>query len=144
MTIKQVTVKDQPDKHQLIQYSDNPIRINKNIKYKYPNLKIGVIVPAYNEEVSIVQCVKMLVNLDYPDYEVIVINDGSKDNTLKKLLNAFKLKQVELNQNNFINTKEIRSIKKSSDQKITVIDKENGGKADSINTGINYYYFEVK
>jgi cellulose synthase/poly-beta-1,6-N-acetylglucosamine synthase-like glycosyltransferase len=109
-----------------------------NHEEEFNNHKVSVIVPAYNEEVSIVQCVKMLINLDYPDYEVIVINDGSKDNTLKKLLNALKLKQVELNQNNFINTKEIRSVKKSTDQKITVIDKENGGKADSINTGINY------
>ena len=100
--------------------------------------KVSVIVPAYNEEVSIVQCINMLINLDYPDYEVIVVNDGSKDNTLKKLLNAFKLKQVELNQNNFINTKEINSVKKSIDQKIILIDKENGGKADSINAGINY------
>jgi cellulose synthase/poly-beta-1,6-N-acetylglucosamine synthase-like glycosyltransferase len=83
-----------------------------NHEEEFNNHKVSVIVPAYNEEVSIVQCVKMLINLDYPDYEVIVINDGSKDNTLKKLLNAFKLK--------------------------TVIDKENGGKADSINTGINY------
>ena len=109
-----------------------------NHKEEFNKHKVSVIVPAYNEEVSITQCVNMLVNLDYPDYEVIVVNDGSKDNTLKKLLNTFKLKQVELNQNNFINTEEINGVKKSIDQKIIVIDKENGGKADSINAGINY------
>ncbi|MBL7128905.1 MAG: glycosyltransferase family 2 protein, partial [Ignavibacteria bacterium] len=109
-----------------------------NHEEEFNNHKVSIIVPAYNEEVSIIQCVNMLVNLDYPDYEVIVINDGSKDNTLKELLKAFELQQVELNQNNFINTKEIRSVKKSIDKKITVIDKENGGKADSINAGINY------
>jgi cellulose synthase/poly-beta-1,6-N-acetylglucosamine synthase-like glycosyltransferase len=46
---------------------------------------VSIIVPAYNEDVSIVPCTRMLLELDYPLFEVIVVNDGSKDNTLKVL-----------------------------------------------------------
>ena len=50
---------------------------------------VSIIVPAYNEEVSIVHCTKMLLELDYPAFEIIVVNDGSKDATLEVLKNNF-------------------------------------------------------
>lgn len=100
--------------------------------------KVSVIVPAYNEEVSIAQCIDMLSKLDYPEYEIIIVNDGSKDNTLLKLLSVIDFKISEKKNETYINTAEIKSVYHNSDGKIILIDKNNGGKADSINAGINY------
>ncbi len=99
---------------------------------KYP---ASVIVPAYNEEVNILHSIKMLRALDYPDFELIVVNDGSSDRTLEILLDEFDFKEVENNFELNISTKSIKSIYQY--QNITLIDKENGGKADSINAGLN-------
>jgi cellulose synthase/poly-beta-1,6-N-acetylglucosamine synthase-like glycosyltransferase len=100
---------------------------------------VSIIVPAYNEEVSIVHCTNMLLRLDYPDYELIIVNDGSSDKTLENLLNEFPLElyQAEQDSKNE-NTSTIRKIYKHKNLKLTVIDKVNGGKADSLNAGINY------
>lgn len=99
---------------------------------------VSIIVPAYNEEVSIVDCVRLLMNLDYPNYELIVVNDGSKDGTFKAMLESF-IWEPEWGKpsDSLINTRNIRSVRSSTDGRIVLIDKENGGKADSINAGIN-------
>lgn len=100
--------------------------------------KATVIVPAYNEEVSIIQCIDMLNKLDYPEFEIIIVNDGSTDDTLNKLLNLFNFKIFGREAEKNINTAEIRSVYIYGEGKIILIDKVNGGKADSINAGINY------
>lgn len=100
--------------------------------------KASIIVPAYNEEVSIIQCIDMLYKLDYPDFEIIIVNDGSSDNTLVTLLRMFSFQFSGKETVNNINTADIRSVYKYDDGKIIIIDKVNGGKADSINAGINY------
>ncbi|MCK5763379.1 MAG: glycosyltransferase family 2 protein [Clostridiales bacterium] len=100
---------------------------------------ISIIVPAYNEEVSIVDSLKSLLSLRYPVYEVIVVNDGSKDNTLQSVIDAFDLKRVDYNIEQTISTMPIRAVYKNKFHiKLSLIDKENGGKADSLNVGINY------
>jgi cellulose synthase/poly-beta-1,6-N-acetylglucosamine synthase-like glycosyltransferase len=101
---------------------------------KYP---ISIIVPAYNEEVSIVDCIKMLTEVDYPDFEIIIVNDGSSDSTLKKLIQAFSFEKQIKHENAVFKTKEIQEIYRSKPN-LLLINKENGGKADSINAGINY------
>jgi cellulose synthase/poly-beta-1,6-N-acetylglucosamine synthase-like glycosyltransferase len=99
---------------------------------------VSIIVPAYNEEVSICLCVKMLLDLNYSNYELIIVNDGSKDNTLSELLNNFSFNPIKENKNGtIITTSNIKNIFSSSDNKLILIDKENGGKADAINAGIN-------
>jgi cellulose synthase/poly-beta-1,6-N-acetylglucosamine synthase-like glycosyltransferase len=99
---------------------------------------VSIIVPAYNEEVSIVDCVRLLTKLDYPNYRVVVVNDGSKDNTLKVMLDSFKWESERLDlPSPLLKTHQIRSVRSSSDGMLMLIDKENGGKADSINAGIN-------
>lgn len=106
--------------------------------YNWTQHPVSIIVPAYNEEVSIAYCAEMLLRLDYPDYELIIVNDGSSDNTLEKLLNEFSLElQAEKDAQTF-NTSKIRKVYKHWNLKLTVIDKVNGGKADSLNAGINY------
>ena len=104
----------------------------------YHGYSISVIVPAYNEEVSIVSCIKMLLEIDYKDFEVIVVNDGSKDETMKLLIDNFDLEKKEFSSDNYLKTKKIKNFFFDKSKKLIAIDKENGGKADSINTGINF------
>lgn len=99
---------------------------------------VSIIVPAYNEDVSIVHCTKMLLELDYPEYEVIVVNDGSHDSTIKVLKENFDFEPAKRASKEHLITKCVKKIYHTSDSKLILIDKENGGKADSINSGINY------
>lgn len=100
---------------------------------------VTVVVPAFNEEVSIVMCVKMLLNLEYYNYKIIVVNDGSTDSTLQEMLNHFDFtsyKGIPFTDQK-IPTSEVRNIYSAESGKLLLIDKENGGKADAINTAIN-------
>jgi cellulose synthase/poly-beta-1,6-N-acetylglucosamine synthase-like glycosyltransferase len=100
---------------------------------------ITIIAPAYNEELSIIESVNSLLNIRYSDFEVVVVNDGSRDNTLLKLINYFELQKIDRFTQQIINTMPIRGVYANpSLPGLTVIDKVNGGKADSLNTGINY------
>lgn len=100
---------------------------------------VSIIAPAYNEELSIVENVHSLMNLDYPEYEVIIVNDGSKDRTLEKVIEHFDLIRKDIDVEPQIHTKIVKAIyKNKSYPNLTVIDKENGGKADALNVGINF------
>ena len=102
---------------------------------------ISILVPAHNEATSIVSSVKALLRLNYPAFEVIVVNDGSRDETLQKLIAVFELRKTKRIYHQTIATKEVRGIyvaKLSSPwARLVVLDKENGGKADALNAGIN-------
>ena len=99
---------------------------------------ISIIAPAYNESKLIVSSVKSLLNLQYPDYELIVVNDGSKDETLNNLIEAFQLVRTNYRYKTSLNTAPIRGIyRNDSLPNLIVIDKSNSGKADSLNAGIN-------
>lgn len=100
--------------------------------------KASIIVPAYNEEVSIVNCIKMLDNLDYPDFEIIVVNDGSSDDTAGVLMKEFEFIPYEKISIRHLNTMELMSVYTANEGKLILINKKNGGKADSINAGINH------
>ena len=105
---------------------------------------VSIIVPAYNEAATIASSVRALMQLEYPDYEIIVVNDGSKDNTLDVLIHEFSLRPFPEVYRIQINTKPVGTIYRSTKyHNIRVIDKVNGGKADSINTGINASYFPL-
>lgn len=100
---------------------------------------ITIIAPAYNEGATIVENVRSLLSLHYVNYEVMVVNDGSKDDTLAKLIEAYDLKKIQKEIDPEWKSKPIRGIYKSTQRsfsKLTVIDKENGGKSDALNTGI--------
>lgn len=99
---------------------------------------ISVLVPAYNEETTIVATVESLLQLSYGEFEVIVVNDGSKDATLSVLIEQFGLLPYPEAYRVQIPTQEIMGIYRSPRHaKLRVIDKRNGGKADSLNAGIN-------
>src|SRR5665647_1097313 len=94
---------------------------------------ITILAPAYNEGKTIIENVKSLLSIHYTDFEVVIINDGSKDDTLSKIIVHYQLEKVDYLVNNLIQTKPIRGIYKSTNKaysKLLVIDKENGGKAD--------------
>jgi len=100
---------------------------------------ITLIVPAHNEEAFIVDSVRALSGLNYPDLEIVVVNDGSRDNTLMRLKTAFQLRRARLLYFPEIPTARVREIYKSDvDPRLLVLDKESAGsKADAINAGIN-------
>jgi peptidoglycan-N-acetylglucosamine deacetylase len=99
---------------------------------------ISIIAPAYGEEATIVESVSSLLNLHYPDYEVIVVNDGSTDKTLQTLIDHFSLERIDSRIREHLKAAPVRGIYKNRYlPNLTVVDKVNGGKADSLNTGIN-------
>ena len=66
----------------------------KNTLLQNYYVPISIIVPAYNEEVTVVETVKSLLALEYKLYEIVVVDDGSKDNTSQKLIEAFDMKPI--------------------------------------------------
>lgn len=107
-------------------------------------LPVSIIVPAYNEEVTIESTVKALLQLSYPEYEVIIVNDGSKDNTLNVLIEKFSLIPFPEAYRIRLPVKPVRTIYRSTKYPgIRVIDKENGGKSDALNSAINISRFPL-
>lgn len=99
---------------------------------------IAVLAPAYNEGVTIVESVTSLLALHYPQLEVVVINDGSSDDTLERLIDHFKLSCIERHFDTTVQHAPIRGIYASDRiSNLIVIDKANGGKSDALNAGIN-------
>ena len=105
---------------------------------------ISVLVPAYNESATIVDNTRNLLSLDFGQYEVIVINDGSKDETLQLLMEAFQLVRIDQPYKRSIPTQNVRAIYRSAmHPNLVVLDKENGGKADALNAGINVSMYPI-
>jgi biofilm PGA synthesis N-glycosyltransferase PgaC len=101
-------------------------------------IPVSVIVAAYNEEAPIAATVRSLLALDYPEFEVIVVNDGSTDRTLEVLQAEFGLDPYEVFSRRLVPSEPLRAIYRGTDHpRLLVVDKENGGKADALNAGIN-------
>lgn len=99
---------------------------------------ITIVIPAYNEAAVIVTSVRSLLQLAYSEFELVVVNDGSRDDTLAVLTAAFDLVRFPHSDNPQLPTKPVRGIYASrSNPKLRVVDKENGGKADALNAGLN-------
>jgi cellulose synthase/poly-beta-1,6-N-acetylglucosamine synthase-like glycosyltransferase len=106
---------------------------------------VSILLPAFNEEAGIVDSVRSLLALRFPELEVIVVNDGSTDSTLRRLAEAFELAPVRKAMRTTVLTAPLRgSYASRKHPELWVIDKENGGKADALNAGVNaarYPYF---
>lgn len=106
---------------------------------------ISVITSAFNESKTIIPNVQSLLHLNYPKFEVIIVNDGSTDDTLEKLIKHFELIEVDYFYEAKIPFKPIKKFYKSINKAhsiLTVIDKFNGKcKADAMNAGINISNF---
>lgn len=107
-------------------------------RYAHLAPPITIIAPAYNEALTVVESIEALLRLEYPDFEVIVVNDGSSDDTLKKLVDRFDLRPVTRLCDRAAPHASIRGFHASPRvPRLLVIDKENGGKADAANAAIN-------
>ncbi|MBO6620557.1 MAG: glycosyltransferase family 2 protein [Balneola sp.] len=99
---------------------------------------VSIIVPAYNEEQNIIENVRSLMQVDFNDFEVIVSNDGSTDNTLQKLIDEYELEESGLYIHEMLPSKKIKKVYRSKiHDNLIVLDKENGKRADAVNAGIN-------
>lgn len=99
---------------------------------------ISIIVPAHNEELSVVESVRGLLALKYPEYEIVVVNDGSSDGTMAALTEAFDLVKAPLSYEQRAPSKPVVGLYRSlTSGDIVVVDKVNGRKADAINAGLN-------
>lgn len=117
---------------------DKMVQIRNQLKHKY-YFPVSIVVPAYNEEVTIIDSIKSLLKLDYNLYEIIIVDDGSEDNTVNVLLEAFNFNEVNRPIHRSIKCKQQRAIYETRFENInlTLISKEKGGKGDSLNMGIN-------
>ena len=107
-------------------------------RYSEQAPSISVLAPAFNEELNIVESTRSLMALQYPDFEVVVMNDGSKDGTLQRLIEEFGLSPVQRFVDATVKHAPIRGFYASPDYpRLLVVDKENGGKSDALNAGIN-------
>ncbi len=121
--------------------------LNKNSFTDYTTLassqylpSLSILAPAYNEGANIIVNVRSLLSIYYSNLEVVIINDGSKDDSLEKLIKAYDLEKVDFFVRYQIPTKEVKGVYKSRNpvyKKLVVVDKVNGGKADALNVGVN-------
>lgn len=102
---------------------------------------VSVIASAYNERVTIKDNINSLLKIDYPNYEIIIVNDESTDNTLEIMIEEFSLVEVPYTDTKKVPSKPIKKVYRSTDEKykqLVVVDKEHAGtKSDGINAGIN-------
>src|SRR5688572_29523309 len=102
---------------------------------------VSIVAPAFNEGATVVNNVKSLLSLTYPKFEVVLVNDGSADDTLQKLIKEFELVKVDFYYQEKIKTHTVRGHYKSTNPlyyKLLVVDKENAkSKADAVNVGVN-------
>ena len=102
---------------------------------------ISVVAPAYNEEKTIVDNVRSLLKMDYPNFDVCIVNDGSKDRTLELLIETFEMVEVPFEYVEHVHSAPFKRLFKSINPayaRLMVVDKVNGGtKADAVNAGLN-------
>ena len=100
---------------------------------------VSILVPAYNESAALPDAVRSALSIDYPEFEVIVVNDGSTDDTLARLVDELDLVPVEASSREVLETEQVVGYYRSpSDRRLLVVDKANGGKADALNAAINH------
>ncbi len=107
---------------------------------------VTIIIPAYNEEVTIEDSIRSLLALEYKLYEIIIVDDGSSDHTAEVICKAFHMQEIKRPIQRKIPCQPEKAVYESYDWKvpITLICKQNGGKADALNMGVNaakYPYF---
>jgi len=108
--------------------------------------KISIIAPAYNESKTIIDNIRTLLSLYYNNFEVVIVNDGSTDNTFDLMKDAYDLIRVNYYFDYRIPCERIRGVYRSKNpsyNRLTIIDKNNGGKADSLNAGINICHSDL-
>ena len=108
------------------------------------SLPVSVIISAFNEEKMIVSTVLSVMQLKYPEFEVVVVNDGSIDDTLPTLIIQFDMYPVEMVYKKSLEIKPVRAVYRSrTHPNLLVVDKENGRRADANNAGVEYARYPI-
>jgi cellulose synthase/poly-beta-1,6-N-acetylglucosamine synthase-like glycosyltransferase len=116
-----------------------PFRDYPSIAESELSMAVSILVPAYNEQRVIVQSVTSLLGIHYRHFEIVVINDGSNDDTLEELVQEFDLVPVERVPRAGLESEPLRAVYVSAtDDRLLVVDKEHGGKADALNCGLRF------
>jgi cellulose synthase/poly-beta-1,6-N-acetylglucosamine synthase-like glycosyltransferase len=116
-----------------------PFRDYRHVGESELSMPVSILVPAYNEGPVIVSSIHSLLSSQFSQLEIVVINDGSTDNTMESLIEAFDLVRVDRVPRANLPSEPISAVYvSSSDHRVVVLDKANGGKADSLNAGIRY------
>ena len=84
-------------------------KVNKNI-----DIPVSILIPAYNEELTVTDTIKSLLDLDYSNYEIIIIDDGSKDNTSKNIINYFGMSKVSKKVEQLLETSKVVDVYETS------------------------------
>ena len=100
---------------------------------------ISICTAAYNEAEVIVDAMRSMLSLRYPEHEVVLANDGSTDTTLERMIEAFAMYRVDQPEHSRLATARVRGVWRSrTHSNLMIIDKENGGKCDALNAAINF------
>ncbi len=103
---------------------------------------VSILVPAYNEEAGIVHSIRSLLSINYPVFEIVVVNDGSTDRTLEAVIEHYDMQEIHKVIRRQVDSKPIRKVYQSRMlPSLFLIDKENGGKADALNAGLNFSHY---
>lgn len=103
---------------------------------------VSIIVPAFNEEAGIVHSIRSLLSINYPVFEIVVVNDGSSDLTLEVLIEQYEMKEIKKVIRRQVDSKPIKKVYQSKIlPSLFLIDKDNGGKADALNAGLNFSHY---
>lgn len=97
---------------------------------------VAIVVPAYNEAPVIVETIRSLVALEYPNKEIIIVNDGSTDGTCDRIIERFDMERTDADYPVDLYCEPVEGIYHAPDSDIVLIDKANGGKADALNAGV--------
>lgn len=116
-----------------------------NAMFSTLDIPISIVMPAYNESTSIITSVRAMLQLEYPEFELVVVNDGSTDDTLQKLIDEFGLRPFPEAYRKRVPCQQVRGLYRSTRYKnLRVVDKDNGGsKADASNAGVNACRFPL-
>lgn len=116
--------------------------VDEDYRGMYFSKPLSIIVPAFNESSGILNSIHSLLNLRYPQTEIIVVNDGSTDDTQSKLIEEFDMVPVYQAMRLQIESKRVIQLYQSKlNPNLFLIEKENGGKADALNAGINLAHY---
>lgn len=129
-----------------ILYMFIPLYTSCTYKRIYPKKEkgISILIPAYNETLVIENCLMGILNVNYKNFEILFINDGSTDDTLETFQKNLMLIKTPMSKQGVLSHEKVKEIYRSQKfPSIWVIDKENGGKADALNTGIEFASKEI-